>query len=184
MLLCLSTEKSNYQLSGCVPRLAICLPVGNYWFSQCFSLLKPALLLLIRLLQSITIHKLCHSFPKLAVIPAAFSACLQRRKPQLNHTDRTNSISISVHVNSPKNVITYFIVCFFQINMYFQLNCVSDTRVNYHRLSVTTLWQQKCLDFVSYYIAHSSHSNQCVFRFICILLIRILQVFKFIKRAK
>lgn len=120
VLLCLSTEKSNYQLSGCVPRWPICLPVGNYWFSQCFSLLKPALLLLIRLLQSITIHKLCHSFPKLAVIPAAFSACLQRRKPQLNHTDRTNSISISVHVNSPKNVITYFIVCFFQINMYFQ----------------------------------------------------------------
>lgn len=61
-------KKPNYQLSGCVPRWPICLVVGNYGFSQCFSPLKPALLLLIRASPEYYNPQTLSLSPKLAAI--------------------------------------------------------------------------------------------------------------------
>lgn len=100
VLLCLYTEKPNHQLSGCVSRWPIFLPVCNYRFFQGFSKLKLALLVLISFLQSITIHKLCHSLSEISCHPSHvhITSCPQSKKPKLNHTNRTNIMGIPEYI--------------------------------------------------------------------------------------
>lgn len=161
MLLCFSTEKPNYQLSGCVPRWPICLAVGNYGFSQCFSLLKPALLLLIRLLRSVTIHN-CVTLPKISCHSnhMHFSSRPQSKKLQLKHRAKTKR-SVRVHENIPVIFAYTLHVLGMHINtvrydLYIRnkpLICFSDKRTHALKSSSSSvlcfsMWRMRsCLEF-------------------------------------
>lgn len=81
------------------------MTVGNYGVSLCFSLFKLALLLLIRLLWSVAIHK---RYSKLAVTPAFafFSVPPQTKRSRLTENRISDTVlvdvsafTVSVHVH-------------------------------------------------------------------------------------